>query len=179
MHIIYAHNACIITITKNRLVLLLIGIISLIALLTKYLRLYLSYILFSLLEGTRHQTTCAFQLQLNSGFKLLTLSKGIKKKLQLTALSCCSWLVVRRGESWIINLQALEKSGTMFYFLALFWALNTGLVPTQTQRVVWLMYVSEAKWKRAHALQVGLLKYAKYIHMYFIFKWISIQTHCL
>lgn len=177
MHIIYAHNACIITITKNRLVLLLIGIISLIALLTKYLRLYLSYILFSLLEGTRHQTTCEFQLQLNSGFKLLTLSKGIKKKLQLTALSCCSWLVVRRGESWIINLQALEKSGTMFYFLALFWALNTG--PTQTQRVVWLMYVSEAKWKRAHALQVGLLKYAKYIHMYFIFKLISIQTHCL
>lgn len=172
MHIIYAHNACIITITKNRLVLLLIGIISLIALLTKYLRLYLSYILFSLLEGTRHQTTCEFQLQLNSGFKLLTLSKGIKKKLQLTALSCCSWLVVRRGESWIINLQALEKSGTMFYFLALFWALNT-------QRVVWLMYVSEAKWKRAHALQVGLLKYAKYIHMYFIFKLISIQTHCL
>lgn len=172
MHIIYAHNACIITITKNRLVLLLIGIISLIALLTKYLRLYLSYILFSLLEGTRHQTTCEFQLQLNSGFKLLTLSKGIKKKLQLTALSCCSWLVVRRGESWIINLQALEKSGTMFYFLALFWALNT-------QRVVWLMYVSEAKWKRAHALQVGLLKYAKYIHMYFIFKLISIQTHYL
>lgn len=67
----------------------------------------------------------------------------------------------------------------MFYFLALFWALNTGLVPTQTQRVVWLMYISEAKWKRAHALQVGLLKYAKYIHMYFIFKLISIQTHCL
>lgn len=131
-YLIYHYNACIIQIT-NRLVLLLIRI-SLIALRTEPVSevMFVLYFGSALLEGTRLQTTCAFQSQSNSGFKLLTLSKGIKTKLYNAMLSCCSALVVRRGSSWIINLHL--KSQAPFYFLALYWALNT--VPTQTHGVV-------------------------------------------
>lgn len=126
-------NAFIIKITKSRLVLLLITIITLIARLTERVSEVLFVLLFlpALLEGTRLETKCTFQLVLKGGFKLLTLSEGIKKKLQRSALPCCFWLVVKRGKYWIINLQALEKSDAMFYFLALDWASNV-LLSIQT-----------------------------------------------
>lgn len=92
--------------------------------------------------------------QSNSGFKLLTLSEGMKMKQYNVLLSRCSPLVVRRGNSCIINL---EEPGIMQILLP-----GAVLGPVQAHAMVDVLY-------RITQMSIRCMKYnyGKYFRMYF------------